>query len=190
MLYLLGGAARAGKSMIARKFLAQSGIPFFSLDFLMMGFANGLPAYGVDPEADELLIGELLWPVVQSMARAMVEEEIDYLLEGVQLPPPRVAALGAELPGQVRACFVGLAEADTRLKFQEIRRFGGGVDDWLRAATDQEVVQEIERLKALSRRIKEVCRQHGLPYFEMSGDLPGMVEKVVQYLLGRSPCPA
>jgi hypothetical protein len=132
MLYLIGGAARTGKTTIARAFLAQTGIPYFSLDFLMMGFANGLPEYGVDSEADELLIAEQLWPVVRSMATAMVEDEIDYLIEGVQLHPRRVRELCEELGGDVRACFLGLAEADTSAKLQEIRRFGGEADDWLR----------------------------------------------------------
>ncbi len=82
MLYLLGGAARTGKTTIAQAFLSKTGIPFFSLDFLMMGFANGLPEYGLDPEADELLVAEQLWPVVRAMLTAMVEEEIDYWSKG------------------------------------------------------------------------------------------------------------
>jgi adenosyl cobinamide kinase/adenosyl cobinamide phosphate guanylyltransferase len=32
MLYLLGGAARSGKSIIAKRILAESRIPFFCLD--------------------------------------------------------------------------------------------------------------------------------------------------------------
>jgi 2-phosphoglycerate kinase len=87
MIYLLGGASRTGKTTIARAFLAETGIPFFSLDFLMMGFVNGLPEYGVDSEADEMLIAEQLGPVVRFMIAAMVEEEIDYLVEGVQIHP-------------------------------------------------------------------------------------------------------
>ncbi|MGE5223308.1 MAG: hypothetical protein ACM3PY_12790 [Omnitrophica WOR_2 bacterium] len=43
MIYLVGGAARSGKSMIAQRFMAQTGIPYFCLDWLMMGFANGMP---------------------------------------------------------------------------------------------------------------------------------------------------
>jgi 2-phosphoglycerate kinase len=182
MLYLIGGAARTGKTTIARAFLAQTGIPYFSLDFLMMGFANGLPERGVDPEADELLIAEQLWPVVRSMATAMVEDEIDYLIEGVQLHPRRVRELCEELGGDVRACFLGLAEADASAKLQEIRRFGGGSDDWLRHYSDEQVIQEIERLKALSVRLQRACRACGLVYFEAADDLSSTVTRVVRYL--------
>jgi chloramphenicol 3-O-phosphotransferase len=96
MLYLLGGAARSGKSTIARKFLAETGIPFFDLDYLMMGFANGLPDYGVDPDDDELRVGELLWPVVKPMATAMLENEFNYLIEGAQLHPRHAWELGEQ----------------------------------------------------------------------------------------------
>ena len=181
MLYLLGGAARTGKTTIAQAFLSKTGIPFFSLDFLMMGFANGLPEYGVDPEADELLVAEQLWPVVRAMATAMVEDEVDYLLEGVQLHPRHTWELCEEFAGYVRACFIGLAQVDTLTKLREIRRFGSGADDWLRHYPDEHVIQEIERLKELSVRIKNTCQQHGLKYVEASNDLSGTVAEVIHY---------
>ncbi len=78
MLYFLGGAPRAGKSAISRQFLKETETPFFCLDYLMMGFANGLPALGVDPEDDELAVGERLWPVVKPMAVALLEDEVEH----------------------------------------------------------------------------------------------------------------
>ena len=183
MLYLLGGAARSGKTRIARQFLAQTGIPYFSLDFLMMGFANGLPESGVDPEADELWVAEQLWPVVQSMATAMVEDEVVYLLEGVQLHPAHVSGFCKRFPGAVRACFVGLAEVDTATKFQEIRHFGGGADDWLRFYSDERVRHEIERIKAQSVYIRDACQEVGLRYVEASDDLAIAAAEVIRHFI-------
>jgi hypothetical protein len=184
MIYLLGGAARTGKTRMAREFLAQTGIPFFSLDFLMMGFANGLPEYGVDPEADELSIAEQLGPVIKAMATAMIEEEVDYLMEGVQLHPRYAWELREQFPGLVRACFVGFACADTAAKLQEIRRFGGGADDWLRDYSDEQLFHEVERLKELSARLRDACGQYGLKYVEASSDLAGTATGVIRYLAG------
>ena len=36
MLYLIGGASRAGKSLLARRLLAEHGVPGFPLDAIMM----------------------------------------------------------------------------------------------------------------------------------------------------------
>ncbi len=35
MLYMVGGASRAGKSMLARKLLVQRQISYFSIDYLV-----------------------------------------------------------------------------------------------------------------------------------------------------------
>ena len=184
MLYILGGAARAGKSTIAQTLLAETGIPYFCLDYLMMGIANGLPAQGVDPDDDELQVGVLLWPIVESMAVAMLENAEDYLLEGVQLNPRHVRTLCNKFPGQVRACFVGYAEVDARAKFREIRRYGGGLDDWLREYDDQRTLREVERLKALSQTLQDECDKYALKYIETAPNLAQTVEAVVRYLAG------
>jgi len=181
MLYLLGGTARAGKSTIARQFLTQTGIPFFCLDYLMMGLANGLPEYGVDPDDDERRVADLLWPVIEPMATAMVENEEDYLLEGVQLLPKHAWALRQKLAGQLRVCFVGFAEVDVPVKLAEIRHFGGGPDDWLKELDDQEALANIERLKDISRYVRDECLKYELKYVEISADLGQTVNLVVQY---------
>jgi hypothetical protein len=184
MLYLLGGAARAGKSTIARRFLSETGIPYFCLDYLMMGFAVGLPEHGVDPEDDEGAVGRLLWPVVKPLATALVEDGIDYMIEGAQLLPEHAWELTGKLSDQVRSCFVGFAEVDIEAKLREIRRFRGTSDDWLRDYDDGKVREEIQRLKGFSRHLKLGCGRYGLAYFEASTDVNSTAEAVVQYLKG------
>ena len=60
MLFLVSGASRSGKTLIARKILADKQIPYLSLDWLMMGFNDGIPEYGIH---------HLLWP--NEIARKM-----------------------------------------------------------------------------------------------------------------------
>jgi hypothetical protein len=184
MLYLIGGTARTGKSTVARRFLAETGVPFFCLDYLMMGFANGLPEYGIDPDDDELHVGELLWPVVKPLATAMVENNLDYLLEGVQLNPRHAWQLYNQFEGQVRVCFLGFAHVDIMAKFRQLRQFSGGENDWLKAYDDAKTLREVERLKALSKRLQRECDACGLQYFETTTDLEQTVVTVVRYLKG------
>ena len=73
MLYLVGGASRSGKSTIARRLLQQHGIPYFSIDILMMGFANGAPELDFDPDASEIARGEALWPILRAMCVNVLE---------------------------------------------------------------------------------------------------------------------
>ncbi len=68
MLYMLGGAARAGKSIIARRILAEKRIPFFCLDHLAIGAASTYPQLQIDLDSDDASVGEKIWPLVKSVA--------------------------------------------------------------------------------------------------------------------------
>ncbi len=182
MLYFLGGAARAGKSTLARAFARQIGLPYLSLDYLMMGLVTGAPELRVEPEEDELVTAERMWPVVRALASAMAEDALDYLLEGVQLHPQRVAEFAAARPGYVRACFLGYAETTPRAKLAELRTAGGGLEDWLRHYGDARALAEMERLIALSARLRDECNLVGLPYVEMVGDREAAAMRVFSLL--------
>lgn len=108
MLYLVGGASRAGKSTLARRLLLEKQVPYFPIDALMMGFANGWPQFGLDPDTSNFVRGEKLWPILRAMAVNIIEEAAthpSYLLEGDELLPGHVAELSHEYEGQIRACF-------------------------------------------------------------------------------------
>ncbi len=183
MLYLLGGAARSGKSRAASKFKTVTGIPFFGLDYLMMGLTRGLPEYGIDPEEGDRLTASKLWPVVEGMALAYIENEEDYLLEGVCLLPEYVAQLASRIEGPLRACFIGFAEVDPAEKLYQIRRFGGIPGDWLKEYDDERALRTIESLKRFSFEIRDECERYNLRYFEILPDHSNTMHHVVQYLI-------
>jgi hypothetical protein len=58
MIYFVAGAARAGKTYMARQLMAELSIPLLELDYLKMGFANGLPDFGIHPLQDEETLGK------------------------------------------------------------------------------------------------------------------------------------
>ncbi len=182
MLYLLGGTARSGKSTAAGMFLARTGIPYFCLDYLMMGFAIGLPKHGVDTDGDERDVGEKLWPAVKPMAIALLQDEKDYMIEGAQILPEFVVELAEADQGDFQACFLGFAESDAQAKFDQIREFGGDHDDWLKTYDDERAMAEVERLISWSVDLRAECERLDLPYFEVDLDVSRTAAEVVQYL--------
>lgn len=176
MLYLLGGASRSGKSKLARRLLAERGVPFLHLDLLMMGFAKGLPAFGVDPDDSAFRRGELLWPVVRGMALTAVEDGVDYLFEGDSLLPKNVAE-PADLCGEeVKAAFLGYSEISPEEKLQQIRAFGGESNDWDARLSEGRVLDIVASDKAFSIRLREEREAHRLPYFDTSRDSLGTLD--------------
>lgn len=184
MLFLLGGAARSGKSIIARRILAEKGIPFFCLDHLAIGAANAIPQLQIDLDSDDESVGEKIWPLVKAMAKVMIKDKIPYLLEGASLQPKHAHELVSEFPTQVRVGFIGYADAEIQWKFEQIKRYGGGPDDWMMQFEDSIVIKELERLKTISIALRQECEIYQLRYVETSIEFDKSVETVIKFLVG------
>jgi hypothetical protein len=175
MLHLIGGAARAGKTMLARRMLCERNIPCFCVDYFVSALEQGSPELGIVGESLTLVKAPRLWPRIEPMLRNIVEVEPAYTVEGDALYPRGVASLVAAYPGQVRACFVGYATTTPERKLEEIRRFAGGVNDWIQHHTDQYVLDLCREMIGFSRFVRDECGACGIPYVDVSDDfLDGM----------------
>ena len=116
VLYLVGGAARSGKTIIARRMLEQPSVPYFSVDYLISGLSAGSTDLEMLHELPNQTRGERIWPVLSGLLRNIVEVETSYLVEGDSLLPSRVAEFSAQYAGRVRACFLGYARCDVEEK--------------------------------------------------------------------------
>jgi hypothetical protein len=184
MLYLIGGASRAGKTLMARKILAERGLAYLPLDCVVMGFTNGFPQHGIH---DKLMPGEIavrLWPFLEALCESLLWSDLNYVIEGEAMLPGRVRALMDAHPGRVRACFVGYAEADVDEKVREVRDHGGGRADWLAKESDAYVRDHVVNMVRFSRDLREACTRHGLRYFEISHDFTAATAAARRYLLG------
>lgn len=182
MLYLLGGASRGGKSKLARRFLDERRVPYMPLDVLMMGFARGLPEYGVGPTLPAPEVAERLWPVVRGMAVTAAEDGVDYLFEGDSLLPRQAAELGRALGEGVRVAFLGYADAPPAQKLRDIRSFGGGPNDWVAGLPDDRLLEIAAKNAAFSARLREECAAFGLSYFDTSRDFSGALDAAFRHL--------
>ena len=102
MLYLIDGSSRSGKTTTAKRMLAETGIPYFSLDYLMMGIANGVPEMGINPTNGDFNNGQRLWKIINPLMTAMVENKIDYIIEGVQLIPSYISKFEQRYSGLLK----------------------------------------------------------------------------------------
>ena len=104
MLYFIGGAARTGKGILARRLLAEMGLPYLSLDVLKMGLARGAPEFPIDPNAGALQVAARLWPLVREMSASLLHDEMDYVFEG-EIVPKDVHVLQQKYPAQIMGIF-------------------------------------------------------------------------------------
>ena len=184
MLFLVSGASRSGKTLIARKLLADKQIPYLSLDWLMMGFNDGMPEYGIHHLLWPNEIAEKMRPFLLGMIDSMLVEGMDYLIEGEAMLPQSIAELIEKNPGRIRAVFLGYTEIDVTDKVALVKKHGDAENDWLTNKPDEYISDHIGNMIAYSRMINNGCDKHGLPYFDTSEDFLGAIEAAIDYLLG------
>ena len=184
MLFLVGGTSRSGKTLIARKILVDKRIPYLSLDWLMMGFNDGIPEYGIHHLLWPNEIAEKMAPFLLGMIDCMLVDGIDYVIEGEAILPQLAADLIEKNPGKVRAVFLGYTEINVEDKVGLVKKHGHGENDWLASQSDEYIRDHVRNMITYSKMIKDGCAKHGLPYFDTSEDFLGAIEAATGLLVG------
>lgn len=188
MLFLIGGASRSGKSLLAERIRASEGIPWFSLDVLRTGLHLGAPELGLDPYADDLEEGDHLWPIVRAMIDTVLYDGRPYLMEGVCLRPKTVAALAKKNAGRIAACFLGYPDLDTQQKVSHVVTYAGGPNDWLSNNDRTFILRYVEKCRIVSAKLRNECRNAGMPFFDTGNDFSVGIAAAANYLTGSVHC--
>jgi hypothetical protein len=177
MLYLIGGAARSGKTLLAHRLLRERGVPHFCVDYFVSALDQGAPELGIQGESPTEPKTKKLWPRLVPMLRNIVEVEPAYTVEGDALSPRGVSEQIQAYPGQIRAAFVGYGSTTAERKLAEIRTAAGGVNDWIQDHTDEYILALCSEMIEFSRFVQAECQSLGLPYFDVSDDFQQGLDK-------------
>jgi hypothetical protein len=183
MLFLVSGTSRSGKTLIAKKILADNQIPYLSLDWLMMGFNDGIPEYGIHHLLWPNEIAKKMGPFLLGMIDNMLIDGMDYVIEGEAMLPQFVAELVEKHPHKIKAVFVGYTEINVEDKVALVKEHSDGANDWLTKESDEYIRDHIENMIAYSKMIKNGCEKHGLSYFDTSEDFLGAIEAATDFLV-------
>ncbi len=181
MLYILGGASRSGKSIIARRFVSEKQIPFFCLDVLITSLQE-IPSLDIKHGQPIISKSEKLWPVVKPLLTHLFREELNYLIEGDGILPSKIAELIKDFSNEIKACFVGFSEISLQDKFKKIKEFGENKDDWTKRVSDEKLMSNIEDMIMFSKYLKSECNKYNIRYFDSSDNFCEYLENVFQYL--------
>jgi len=183
MLYIVSGTSRSGKTMIAEKISKQKAISYVSLDWLVMGFTNGIPEYGIH---DKLMPDEIAlrsWSFIRAMLESMIWCEVDCIIEGEALLPELIIQLSNKHPDSLKICFVGYTDITVEKKVKEIEAFSFRKCDWLIDNPDEYIRAHIQNMIGYSKRIKKSCRENKIRYFDTSKNFMGAIEAAAAYLV-------
>ena len=70
--------------------MQQINIPYLSLDWLVMGFTNGIPEYGIHDKLWPDEIAEKMWDYLEAMLESMIWSGADVIIEGEDILPAMI----------------------------------------------------------------------------------------------------
>ncbi len=182
MLYILGGAPRAGKSILAKKMLKEKQISYFPTDALIGVLSQSAPEYKINHDVPFIEKSKKLWKFTKVLFGYFIEEEDNFLVEGDAILPEQAAEMLKEYPNQTKACFVGYVDMTPEEKLGTIRSFKQEID-WTDNHNDKALLEMIDQMIQYSKYIKNECAQYNLKYFDLSDDFGKTHEEIFQYLL-------
>lgn len=182
MLYIISGTSRSGKTILAKKLMQQTGIPYVSLDWLVMGFTNGIPEYGIHDKLWPDEIAERFWPFLKAMCESMIWSGTDCIIEGEAVLPELIAELLKKHPDKIKICFVGYSHVNLKDKVKEVYAHSLGGKDWLTKEPEDYVEKHITNMIGYSQRIEQDCKAYGITYFDTSKKFTQVLNAAMAYL--------
>lgn len=170
MLYIIGGASRAGKSTLARNIMLKYNIPYFSLDLVYMGFQGGFPEIGIDKEEKfGPTRAKIMWPFVRKMLEFIIENNEDYIIEGVFIIPEQVTEIQNLYSNTfIKSCFIGYKDINVSQKVREIKDNPNHPHNWLKNSSRHFIKHVIHTHKIYSQYLYKECVKYNIKYFESS----------------------
>jgi hypothetical protein len=184
MLYMIGGAPRSGKTILARRMLAEHGLPYFSIDALIASLASAEPLLGLRVSDHPLKRTEAIWPTLRKIVSDAARNGDEFLLEGDVLLPRQVMEFGFGHGSHsgIQACFIGYADVDPAKKLRAIRHYAEGRTDWTHELDDVRLLNLIGDLRTFSEYLRHECCHYKIPYFDGSTCFASALRDAEAYL--------
>lgn len=167
MIYLIGGAPRAGKSTLGQSIAAMQQVSWIStdllIDLLRLKNEDGVKAnWNAAPEAISAA-AEWFFPYLERFVWGVSSLAESYLIEGVDFLPAHVAQLAARYP--FRVVFLGRSQ----MTLEHFDQFPGRSQGYasLPEASRRQIVQDVP---LWSNFIRQEADRFGYPYVDMVGD--------------------
>lgn len=168
MLFMIGGAPRSGKTILAQRMLADYGLPYFPVDALIASLASAEPALGLRVSDPALKRTEVIWPILRKLISDASHSGDELVLEGDVLLPKHVMEFGQGSHPGIKACFIGYADVDPAKKLRAIRQYAAGRTDWTHEIDDVRLLNLIGELRTFSEYLRYECCHYKIPYFDGS----------------------
>ncbi len=174
MIYLIGGAPRAGKTILGQRISTQLKVGWVSTDLLMellrVKQEEGVKAeWNATPEAI-IANAEWFFPYLERFIWGVSSLAEHYVIEGVDFLPAQIIELSTQY--QIRSVFLGCSQ----MTLESLDQFPGHSHGYSRLpeAMRRQIVQDVP---LWSEFIRQEAQRFGSPYIDMLSDFPDRLQE-------------
>ena len=205
MIYLIGGAPRVGKSVVAQMIAKDRKVKVISTDvmceaakktltddwkkvkFPYPSFSGTAAENTLSPKQRvdaQITSAQSIEPLIDELIVEGLKQRGSLVIEGVHLMPDHVRDLMAEHgSSSFRSVFIGLCDA---------ARVVAGIqsntnpDNWLKESNLEVVQQVANYVVAFSQRIEKEAEKRQLAYVERTNDFEGDMQRIFTQMLSET----
>ena len=177
MVIAISGTSCAGKTLLAGELMKRHGIPYFSVDHLMMGIYRSGGDCGYSPESPVRVIASVLWPIVEGMIKTNIENGSSFIYEGFQLRPDDIERMDGDYRKSVLAVYLCLGPGYIKREYASIR----GNRHVMEKRSD---VEPRDKMLAAADEYLEACGRSGVAPHVIDGDFRESMERILERVGG------
>lgn len=157
MIYLIGGATHAGKTLYAQRLLEAYHVPYLSLDHLKMGLirsgSTDLTVF------DDEKLTDYLWPIAREIIKTAIENGQNLTVEGCYIPFAWQEDFDEHYRKNIQCRWLILSPEYIENHYEDIRKYACAIEQRI----DDSGLREEELIRE-NREILRQCEKHGCPY--------------------------
>jgi 2-phosphoglycerate kinase len=181
MIYLIGGEARSGKTIVRKKLLSKYQISGIGTDSIRYMLSHTLKDSGIDHNNTPEINGPLMWPFIDNLIKDLsIYAAEDYVIEGDILLPKYLKTY-KESSG-IKVCYIGFPTVSISQKMKNIlqsRKEG----DWTKEYTEKELKKFVKWSIKESKKYQRQCKKYGITFYDLSVDFETRINEVVEDLV-------
>lgn len=162
--FFVTGVPTAGKSTFAHELVKKYFVQHICIDPIIEAFEDVFPELGITHTAPTLIqhnqVCQKFKPFIFRMIDGLKED--DFVIEGFRLP---LEDAYKKYPHLQYVVF-GYPTASPQERLAQCRKFD--VHNWTNAMSDEELLKDFTFLIEESRRLQELCKKLGIPFFDIS----------------------
>lgn len=181
MIYLIGGEARSGKTIVRKKLLSKYRISGIGTDSIRYMLSHSLQDSGIDHNNGPQINGPLMWPFIDNLIKDLsVYAAEDYVIEGDILLPEYLKKYRNS--SDIKACYIGFPSISISQKIENIlnsRKEG----DWTKEYSEKELRKFVKWGIRESRKYQIECKKYGIIFYDLSEDFENRINDIVEDLV-------